>query len=103
MKFTKPNRIAEANIQAEFYHQCQLNGIECYLEYKHEHSRFDAVIIMNEEIRFIVEFKSYKTDKKGKTNTKQLDKYRQYEIPLFLITRMNQIDEAIKFINETPF
>ena len=91
MKFIKPDRIAEANIQAEFYHQCKLNGIECYLEYKHEHSRFDAVIIQNDEIEFIIEFKSYKTDKAAKLNTKQLDKYRKYGVQIFVITRMETV------------
>jgi len=98
MKFKKPDRIAEANIQAEFYHQCKVRGIECYLEYKHEQSRFDAIITEEEYIRFIVEFKSYKTNKKGKTKTRQLDKYRQYGLPVFLITRMEQIDRVIASI-----
>jgi DNA-binding MurR/RpiR family transcriptional regulator len=95
MKFENPERITEANIQAEFYHQCRLKGVECYLEYKHEQSRFDAIIIKNNDVVLIVEFKSYKTDKKGKTKTKQLDKYRQYGIPVLLITRMNQIEQVI--------
>jgi len=37
MKFEKPKNPSEANAQAEFYHQCKIRGINCYLEYKKDH------------------------------------------------------------------
>ena len=97
-KFYKKNKITEANIQAEFYYFCKLNNINCYLEFKLEKCRFDAVIFdENYKIRYIIEFKSYKTEKKGITNTKQLNKYRKFNCEVILITRLEQIDDVQHF------
>jgi hypothetical protein len=95
MKFNPNNRLPEANIQAEFYHQCKLNNIKCYLHYKIDHSVFDAIIIKDNTIIKIIEFKSYVTNRDGKINTKQLKKYSQYGIPIVLITRLWQIQNVI--------
>lgn len=98
MKFKPNSRLSEANIQAEIYHQCKMYHIKCYLEYKHEHSRFDVVIVWKDEIVCIIECKSYKTDKSGKTNTKQHAKYSQYSLPVFLVTRLEQVPQLISDI-----
>lgn len=94
------NKINSAVVQGEFYSRCKENGIICYLEFKWGKSRFDALIFdKNLNKRFIVEIKSYKDEfEEPNYNTKQLDKYRRYDLPVLLITRLEQIDEIIKQI-----
>ncbi len=91
MRFILPPRLSEANIQAEFYRQCKDIGLDVYLEYKHEGSRFD-------EIKFIIEIKSYKTQRAPKRNTKQIKRYESYKVPVLMITRMEMIPVAIDYI-----
>jgi hypothetical protein len=101
MKLEIKHRIAEANIQAEFYHQCKLNKIPCYLEYKIERSRFDAVIYeeKSKEILCLLEIKSYKYEyDDANIDTKQCKKYSKYRIPLIYIVRMSDIEEVIKYL-----
>lgn len=99
MKFQLPSRLSEANIQAEFYRQCKDAGINIYLEYKYQNCIFDAVIYNNDEIEHIIEFKSYKTTKKPKINTKQLKKYSSFGIHIILITRMESISFVVDFLS----
>jgi len=95
----KPKRtIPSVNIQAEFYRQCISNGISVYLEYKHDNCRFDAVVYEHDEIKFIVEFKSYAKKMKPKLNTRQIKKYESYGIPVILVTRMEDVCLAINQI-----
>jgi hypothetical protein len=98
MKLEIKGRISEANIQAEFYRRCKDNNLHCYLEYKHEKSRFDAVMYYREtlEIYAIIEVKSYAEKKAPNLDTKQLKKYNQYNIPVYVIGRMEAIDEVIE-------
>lgn len=94
--YKRPAKITEANIQAEFYHQCKLNGINCYLEFTHGKCRFDAIIYNNEGVvRFIVEFKSYKTNRPEIIDTGQIKRYSSYNIPVIMITRMQHIENVI--------
>ncbi|MCK4500327.1 hypothetical protein KAU11_07510 [Candidatus Babeliales bacterium] len=98
MKFILPKRLSEATIQAEFYSQAKEAGLNIYLEYKHENNRFDAVIYKDGIITHIIEFKSYKTNKAGKVNTKQINRYKAYGVPVILITRLDQIRGVISFL-----
>jgi hypothetical protein len=101
MKLIIKSRITEANIQAEFYHSCKMNGINCYLEYKIDGCRFDAVIYDNtNEILAIVEIKSYITDKEPRRNTKQIKKYSLHSLPIFMISRLDQIESVIDEIKK---
>lgn len=103
MKFINSRRISEANIQAEIYHQCKLNSINCYLEYKvpgnKPRSRLDIVILDNDDnITLIIEVKSYIVDKLPNLNTRQIRKYLKYGIPIVVIGRMENIYNLIKGI-----
>ena len=100
IKINRP-RISEANIQGEFYHYCRVLDIPCYLEYKHENSRFDAVICdpQRDEILIIVEIKNM-IRKHNNWNTKQLIKYKKFNLPLILIDRSSSIKEGVvKILN----
>ena len=105
MKLVVGRRIAETTIQAEFYHQCRLNKIRCYLEYKYEHSRFDGVLYDEyKNIYAIIEFKSrynpFELDVKGR----QFNKYMQYNIPLIYVVNMKSVTRAIDYIKQgMPF
>lgn len=89
MKFIRPKKYAEANVQGEFYHQCKMLGLRFCLEYRYENCIFDAVMINdNDDIYAIVEFKreknyAYTGRYKGKL-TKQLTKYSRYGIPVLV-------------------
>ncbi|WMX12387.1 hypothetical protein [Aureispira sp. CCB-E] len=92
----KRKKISEANIQAEFYHQCRLYKIPFYLEFKYENSRFDGVVFdtKTHEILIIVEFKS-KVKSKKEYNTLQIKKYKKYNLPIIVIDKVSQIEEGI--------
>ncbi len=96
MKFIVKNKISESNIQADFFCKCRDVEINCYLEYTHEDCRFDAVLYDDaKNIYCIIEFKSYKTDKLEKLNTKQLKKYEKYNLPIIVCTRLSDVNNAI--------
>lgn len=102
MLFTPKSRIAEANIQAEVYHQLKLLNIPCYLEYKVDNCRFDIVLLSKDlkNIIAIIEIKSHSekrvNSKKGILKTgKQYQKYNQYGLPLLYCTTMNTVPELI--------
>jgi len=99
IRFVEPYRMSEVNIQAEFYHKCRRRGIRVYLEYKVEHSRFDAVILdKNDNILFIIEFKIWKRKKDPNRITKQHKKYLKYRIPVLYVGKLEDINKTIEFI-----
>jgi hypothetical protein len=110
MKLIRGTKVSEANIQAEFYMACKRHNINCYLEYsvicttktmrkKQRKCRFDAVLYDKEDNIFaIIEIKSYHTHRPGNRATVQLYHYEQYGIPVFLITRIENIESTIKLI-----
>ena len=101
--FQKPEKINSTNIQAEFYRQCVENNISVHLEYKHECSRFDAVVYdkVTKEILFIIEIKSYKVPQRPNVYTKQIYKYRQYNIPVIIVGRGEKVKDAVLFIRRS--
>ena len=100
LEFQEPKRFPEANILAEFYCQCKASGLHCVLEYTYYHSRFDAIIVKDGLIVAVVEVKSYSNDRAPNTNTKQFEKYRRFGVPLFWITRFNQVPKVVSEIQD---
>ena len=100
--FKEPRKINSANIQAEFYKQCIDNNLPVHLEYRHDRSRFDAIVYSatTNDIKFIIEIKSYKEVQKANVNTKQIAKYSQYGIPIIVLGRMSRVADAVKYIKE---
>lgn len=107
--FFTPGRFKEANVQAEFYHQCVNNGINCYLEYRSAWNglsgcRFDAVIHNHVEILAIVECKSIansyrrKLRKQNWLSSSQYKKYSKFGVPIYLITCVEEIPEVINIL-----
>lgn len=90
--------VHSANLQAEFYHQCRINNINCCLEYYTEHfGRFDCVITSynKKEIIRIVEFKKH-SNLSPNLNTKQVNKYLKTGVPVYVINNFNQIKGYIE-------
>ena len=100
LRWEAPKRLPEANILAEFYCQCKAAGLNCFLEHTYRGSRFDAVIIKDDFIVAIVEVKSYSNTRPPNTETKQFEKYRRFGVPLFWITRLSQVSEVVKGIQD---
>lgn len=94
------HRVTEANITAELYHQFKLAGIECYLEYKLDHCFFDVVVLKENIIKAAVEVKSYCQNRPINTHTKQFAKYLQIGLPIFWITRLEQIPKVLEEIRQ---
>lgn len=100
MKIVWKNRLPEANIQAEFYMRCKLAGIPILLEYKVKGARFDAVILDNDTITHIIEFKSMTPSGIARRlaspkKLKQIEKYERFGLPVILVVNLDGIDEAI--------
>ena len=94
-------RLPEANIQAEFYHRCREEKINCILEYKVGNCKFDAVVYDDKRnALLIIEFKSYKTNKAPKTNTKQIEKYKKHGLSIMMVTRFDDVEWAISYIKD---
>ena len=98
MKFKQPSRIAEANIQAELYKQAKEAGLNNNHENKFQGSIFDVIIYDDDQIQCIIEVKSYKTSREPKLDTKQMKKYASFNVPLLIVTRMDDVKNIISDI-----
>ncbi len=100
-----PVRQTEPNVQAEFYHQCKLTGLPCFLSYRSlwsgpapNDAHFDAVIHDDREIWAVVEFKRGWKDARRRcrwANSRQCVKYKAYGVPVFLVTCPDEIQPVI--------
>jgi hypothetical protein len=88
----------EAQIGAEFYYQCKLLKLGIYMEFIHENCRFDAVLVRNNKIILIVEFKNNSPDNEFWINKqgRQFRKYSKYGVDILYITNYSQIKEAVE-------
>ena len=89
-------RPAEANVQAYLFMKCYENGLNCYLDHlvqtKRKH-QLDAVIFDDSNnIICVIEVKSYKTERPGNRETKQLAKYKALGYPVYLLACFNDVD-----------
>jgi len=101
MKFIfDENKISEANIQAELYHELRLLNIPAYLQYRIDDCVFDMIILdkKKENIIAIVEVKSWSKNGKPKINGKQYEKYIAYGLPLIYCGGFEYIPTTISAI-----
>ena len=101
IKFIKPKYKAEANLQADFYHQCKTVRLYPYLEYSYQGCRFDCVVIDDGEIIAIIEVKRIPNDNTEKTK-RQLEAYNYFSnnTPVFLLTHNDEIHTIISKIQK---
>lgn len=97
IKFFTPKYRAEANLQADFYHQCRTVGLHPYLEYSYQHCRFDCVIVDNGWIIAIVETKPSPKHGRNRQTERQLETYNYFSenTPIFLLTSNADIHKII--------
>ncbi len=104
MKFVRPKRLPEANIQAELYHELRKANIRCCLEYSmyceetRSNLRADIITIIGDDIGCIIECKSrggnFAIDKEGK----QYRQYRTFNIPLFYCMKFTHVKMTLESI-----
>ena len=88
MKFIKPNRLHESNIQAEAYRQLRNNNVKCCLEYSihcpefNSNIRADIILIKDNKITAIIECKSRKRNKEPNYKGRQYKKYQSLGLPI---------------------
>ena len=103
LKFIKPKRLPEANIQAEVYRQLRNKGIKCCLEYRfyiesmNSYIRADVIIIQNDNIVAIIECKSRKKEGNPNKDGRQYQKYRALGIPFIYCMTFKEVP---KIVNE---
>ena len=98
-------RRAEANLQAELYHQCRLRNIPIFLEYcsrwnDYAGVRMDAVIHKDGKIRALCEIKkSPNPEKRRRTwiEGRQGRSYKSWNLPIFLILSEKDFPEIWAF------
>ena len=100
MKLKPIYRIPEANIQAELYHKLKLEGIESILEYKSDGCKLDLIVVKGRDIKCIIEVKSYTKNRLPNYHTKQIEKYKKFNLPIKICGSMSDIPNTLKFIKE---
>lgn len=102
-------RLPEANIQAEVYHVCRMNKINCLLDYKVpiessttktgrvRNASLDVVLYDKDfNIVCIIEVKSYASKyKKFDINSKKIFRYKELDIPIYGICRMSDVRSTL--------
>lgn len=83
--------------QNKFKELCQIKGIETRLEFKVGNSRFDAVVFNRDAIAAIIEFKKY-IGKEPRTDTAQLNRYREFGVPIFMVKRDHDLEDVVSEI-----
>jgi hypothetical protein len=101
-----PNYLSEADLLAEFYHQCRLKGLTLRMEVSlpskvHQRSkktRVDIAVILGNRIIALVEGKT--PGKVTGKNSRQTRAYAEIEkehgIPVFWLNRYDQINGLIE-------
>lgn len=105
MKYTRPKRLPEANIQAQLYMRLYQEKIPCTLEYKVPGSRFDVVVHDHERIKCIIEIKSMtlKSREKrlrGERIYRQIVRYESHGVPVVQCLGEIDIENSIQAAKE---
>lgn len=85
----------EDNLKAELYHYCKLHNIELFLECILNHSRCDAVAVINNEAKVIIEIKNPKRIKEINLNTKQFKKYSEIDLPVIVLSKYENVLKVV--------
>ncbi len=93
--YIKQRRIHSMNVQCELYRKAVMCGLKPIVEYKYENCRFDVVMVYNDQIFAIIEVKNYVRPYFVPPVTKQMDKYSQLGLPLFLCRSFQDVDYIV--------
>ena len=103
IKFIKPNRIPEANVQAEIYRKLRNRDIRCCLEYRMEvpeygnYLRADIAVLVGDYIACLIECKSRVNGKVNK-NGRQYKKYLSLGLPTIYCMSIYDVNETVSRI-----
>ena len=95
-----PHRISHTQLQAEFYRQCYNKGINIFCEYYYDDCRFDAVVYHKNQVLILIEIKNYKKKRAPNLTTKQYAKYSRYNLPLYYIVNIDDIEPIVEKIKQ---
>jgi len=104
MKFIKPKKLPEANIQAELFHLLRNEGIRCCLEYSMHceqtgnNLRADMVTVIGDDIGCIVECKSRTGNFTIDTEGRQFIQYKSFNVPLFYCMNFAHVKKTLESI-----
>ncbi len=100
--FNQPDYTPESEFVSAFYSECTKNKIFCQLEYVHDNCRFDAVIVYQGKIIYIIEFKRgiARRNDKAIRESNQIDKYARYGVPVEIVFSYGGVKCAIKRIKK---
>ena len=91
LPFKQPKKLDQVNIAVELamrFH-ARRTGYKLHFEYSHERSRFDCIVHDDSIVYIIIEIKT--SHRKARKNTKQMAKYKQYNVPIILISNMEDV------------
>ena len=91
LPFKKRKNLYESELMALFYESCQKERFDCYLEYTYKDCEFDAIVVYNDEIIYIVEFKTVYgkhnyTKRSTFKSSDQYSKYAKYGVPVGFVS-----------------
>ena len=101
MKFIRPRRMPEANIQAEIYRGLRNRGVKCCLEYKHRLNnnkfiRADIAVIKDDQIILFIECKSRKEGAEPFKEGRQYNNYSNSGVDFIYCMNWLEIQNTIK-------
>ena len=95
-----PFRLPEANVQAEFFHQARLLGLECVLELPTPLGRLD-VAFLNEAADTLICIVECKSESRSEPiEGKQIDRYKSIGVPVFTLSKRADAAELANRIME---
>ena len=104
MRFKKPNKIPEANVQAEIYRLLRNKNIKVCLEYRMEcesqgrHIRADIAVIHEGNIICLIECKSRKGSKGVNKQTRQYKAYKSIGVDFIYCLNWHEIKDAVNYV-----
>jgi hypothetical protein len=90
----KYRKTSSVQVGMEFYRKCTNKGMHLYVEYRVGTSRFDAVLVKNNQVILIIEFKNSKK-KVPNPNTRQFQKYTSHGVDVLYVMDMQSVDSAV--------
>lgn len=95
MRYERPPKATESDVQAEFYRRCRNAGLEIHLEYRVSGCRFDAVIVRGDHIVAIIECKP-RVERRQKQaiirEESQRTRYGSFGVPVIWVRGLEDVE-----------
>ena len=93
--YTRPEKLPEANIQAELYLRLRNAGFECQLEYFHAGWRIDCAVLDPRNPRLILCLIEVKNHRLTKADKSQIAGYKSIGVPVLVVEGLGDIDTVV--------